>query len=186
MADINDTIADNLGLVYHQLHRFNMVGNPDAESYAYEALFKAASTYKPSSGNKFSTYAICVIANSLRMYLRTCNKKNVIVPVSYYTPAYIGKNGEELLLVDTIEGPNHAEDHIYAIELRRRITEALRSVYEELPTDNQRSVFRAWVKSDFSMKQRELAQATGLSQAQVSRVLNHTRQQLRLELEDYL
>lgn len=186
MADINDTIADNLGLVYHQLHRFNLVGNPDAESYAYEALFRAVTTFKPESGHAFSTYAICVIANSLRMYVRSCNKKNVIVPVSYHAPVYFGKDGEELLLVDTIEGPNHAEDHMYAVELRRRIKEALDNVYETLSTEQQRTLFKAWVEADFDIKQKELSNISGLSQPYVSRLLSSIKYQLRLELEDYL
>lgn len=186
MASVDETVEANLGLAYHQLHRFQLIDDPDAVSYAFEGLFIAASTYKQSSGNAFSTYAVCVIANHIRKYLRTCNKKRVIIPVSYHAPLYADKDGEELLMIDILEGPDHAEDKVLADERSERINKALDAVYNELSVDSHKTIFKLWVESDFSMKQRELVQSTGLSQPYVSRVLSSIKHKLRLELEDYI
>ena len=103
--DINDQIAANLGLVYQQLNRFNLREDPDAESFAYEALYKSILTYDKSTGNAFSTYAVCVIANTLRKHLRTLNKKRQLDVISYdISDGYDDSDGTFL---DSIK---HAED----------------------------------------------------------------------------
>lgn len=184
MADINDTIYDNLGLAYTQLSRFGLTYNPDAESFALEALYKAVITYKPETGNAFSTYAICVISNSLRHYMRSLNKKRQLVVSSYDEPVYY--DSEERTMLDTIVGPDTTEEAILAEELRERVAIALDKVYKELTIPSHKRVFECWRDGDFVSRQTELASLTGLSQPYVSRVLSSIKHKLKIELEDYL
>jgi RNA polymerase sigma factor (sigma-70 family) len=186
MADLNKVISDNTGLVWQQLHRFKLANEPDAESVAFEALFKAADTYDESSGTAFSTYATCVIANSIRMYLRSVNKKRQLLVVSYNAPAFPGSEDDTTELVDVLVGPYNAEDTVLAKELRGRIAAGLRAAYSELTTDNHRRVFNAWKDSYFKASQSDIARQVGVSQATVNRVVSIVRYKLRQQLEDYL
>lgn len=184
MADINDVIEANLGLVYQQLHRFNLADEPDAISYAYEALYKAAKTFDTSAGTAFSTYAVCVIANDIRRYLRTLYRKRQLTVVSYDEPVY-SNDGNEATLLDTLSGPDNAEDHILSEELRVEIAEALNRVYDSLAADGHRRIFEVWRESDFEAKQKDIAQLTGFTQPYVSRVLSIIKYKMKVELEGY-
>lgn len=186
MADLNKVISDNTGLVWQQLHRFKLANDPDAESFAFEALFKAAETYDDKTGTAFSTYATCVIANSIRMHLRSINKKRQLIVVSYNAPAFPGSEDETTELVDTLVGPCTAEDAVLAGELRGRITAGLKQAYSDLSTETQRRVFDTWKDSCFKASQSDIARQLGISQATVNRVVSIVRYKIRQQLEDYL
>lgn len=181
--DINQQIYDNLGLVYTQLGRFGLYDDQDAESLAYEALHKALITYDSASKTAFSTYAVCVISNALRMHMRHKNRKRQIEYSSY--DAHIGGTDSSVGL-DVLQGPDSTVQCFDNKELRRDIRRALRTVYDSLTTDNQRAVFLKWYDSDFSLTQKELASETGLAQASVSRMLSSFRYKLKQELEEYV
>lgn len=185
MADLNKVISDNTGLVWQQLHRFKLANEPDAESFAFEALFKAAETYDEASGTAFSTYATCVIANSIRMYLRSLNKKRQLLIVSYNAPAFPGGEDETTELMDVLVGPCNAEDTVLARELHERIVAGLKMAYNELTTDNHRRVFELWQESEFTASQSDIARQLGISQPTVSRVISAVRYKIRQQLEDY-
>ena len=68
--DINDQIAENTGLIYKQLAAFNLLYDQDAESFAYEALYRAITTYNKSAGTAFSTYAVPMISGEIKRFLR--------------------------------------------------------------------------------------------------------------------
>ena len=183
MADLNDFISENLGLAYQQLGRFGLLDNPDAESYAFEALFKAAKTYKPETGYAFSTYAVCVISNDIRRYLRSANKKRQITWLSYDAPI---NDEEDKTFVDILVGPDTTESYTLNKELRSYIADALRNVYDDLTNESHKKIFEIWYASEFSCKQGDIVKCTGLSQPYVSRVLSSIKYKLRLELEEYL
>lgn len=185
MADISKVIADNTGLMWQQLHRFKLANDPDAESFAFEALFKAAETYKADTGTAFSTYATCVIANSIRMYLRSINRKRQLLIISYNAPAFPGSEDETTELVDTLIGPYNAEDMVLAKELRSRIAKGLKEAYAELATDTQRNAFDLWKESGFTASQSDIARQLGISQPTVNRVVSFVRYKIRQQLEDY-
>ena len=185
MADINRIIEQNMGLVYQQLHRFKLVDNPDAESYANEAIYNAALTYKPETGNTFSTYATCVIANSLRMYLRSKKKKRQLTIVSYNAPVTVSDE-DTVELCDTLASDDTAEDIVISNELSEHVRAALRTVYNELTTDSHKKIFRLWCANNGNIRQREIAEQLNLSQPYVSRAISIIRYKLRQQLEDYL
>lgn len=184
MADINELISDNLGLVYSQLRRFNMLDDQDAESLAYEALYRAIQTYNPDSGNTFSTYAVCVVSNALRGHLRTKNKKRQIQSVSYFT--LLKDNEEDGHLLDLLHVCDTAEDAVVRSELYERVASALSAVREEITTPLRLKIFDAWCESEFTITQKDLAKQIGTSQTTVSVALGNFKHKLKKELEDYL
>lgn len=184
MANIDDIIQENIGLVYSQLNRFNLVSDQDAESFAYEALYKAAVTYDAQSGTKFSTYAVCCISNAIRLLIRHRSRKRQLSEVSYNTP--VNEDEESLDFIDIIVCNNSAEDAILNKELGSRILAALRIVYGSLSSDTAKRIFIMWYKSDFRETQQSIAATLKISQPAVSRHLGIIKYKLRQELEDYL
>lgn len=182
--DINDKIAENKGLVYQQLARFNLTYDQDAESYAYEALYKAVITYDASTGTVFSTYAVCVIANALRKHLRTLNKKRQLDVISYYDPITADANADELLEVL----PAHDGD-AESMVMFRELSEAVRAAFSKVLktlTPLQQDVINAWYASDCKMTQSDLAKALHTSQPTISKALSVFKYRLKVELEEYM
>jgi len=181
--DINEKIAANLGLVYQQLNRFNLTMDQDAESYAYESLYKAIQTYDPSTGAAFSTYATCVISNTLRMHIRKSNKKRQLEVVSY--DAHMSDDEDSDTFLNTVKQVEDTESIVLFNELSDAVAESFNSVYNTL-TDTHKSVISMWYESNYRMTQKEIAMSLGLSQAMVSRVLSSFKYKLKLELEEYM
>lgn len=182
MANINDIISDNTGLVYQQLHRFKMIDDQDAESLAYEALYKAALTYNGTAA--FSTYATCVIANALRMHIRKLNRKRQLDTVSYN--ALISEDAEDSgTFLDLIVQEDETEATVLFNELNGAVADAFNTIYSTL-SDLHKKIILMWYESDYKVSQREVAIALNVSQALVSRAISSFKYKLRVELEDYL
>lgn len=181
--DINDQIAANLGLVYQQLRRFNLQDDQDAESYAYESLYRAVITYDKNAGTAFSTYATCVISNALRMHIRKLNKKRQLDVISYNIP--LSDEEDSGTIVDKIKYFEDTESTVLFNELHGAVSEAFIKVYETL-NDNQKKAIFMWYESDYKMTQMEIAKALGVSQAMVSRTLSGFKHKLKIELEEYM
>lgn len=181
--DINKKIADNTGLIYQQLHRFTLINDPDAESLAYEALYKAVMTYDEASGNSFSTYAVCIIANALRMHLRHLNRKRQLTVISYDEP--LSDDEEAKSMLDLLAGNDTAESYVLMKELRGVIDSSIKEVLDSL-NDTHRKIIIAWYESDCLMPQREMAKAFGVSQPVVSRAISAFKYRLKMKMEEYL
>lgn len=184
--DINDKIAANRGLIYQQLTRFNLQYDQDAESYAYEALYRAVITYNENAGAAFSTYAVCVIANALRKHLRTLNKKRQLDVVSYYETISAACNSDDL--IDAIPMPDaetDAEAVVIFKEFNCVVNKAFKKALKTLPS-LQQSIVTTWYTSDCKMTQSELARALHTSQPTVSKALSVFKYRLKLELEEYM
>lgn len=181
--DINKKIAENTGLIYQQLRRFKLSNDQDAESFAYEALYRAILTYDESTGNNFSTYAVCVIANELRKHLRVLNKKRQLTVVSYDEPLSNKENSSSVL--DTLPSSETAEDYVLRLELQGVASAAIHEILETL-TDTQRNIITMWYESDCMVQQREIAEALNVSQPTVSKAISAFKYKLKLRMEEYM
>ena len=180
--DINDKIAENVGLVYKQLSRFNLAFDQDAESFGYEALYRAVLTYDASTGNAFSTYATCVIANELRKYLRTKNKKRQLEVVSYYEPV---TPDSECYMLDTIRIGEDAESVLLNKELYAVAHEIFNEVIHSMP-DLQQKIILMWYESDCIVTQSKIAAAMKVAQPTVSKALSVFKYKFMQKLEEYM
>lgn len=181
--DINDQIANNLGLVYQQLRRFKLTDDQDAESFAYEALYRAVLTYDASTGTAFSTYAVCIIANELRKHIRTLHKKRQLSVISYDTPSTYEDN--DSTLVDSLKHADDTESVVLFNELTSVVEESFNKVYNEL-NETHRRIISMWYASDYKLTQNEISKALHISQPTVSKALSHFKYKLRMELEEYM
>ena len=178
--DINDQIARHTGLIYKQLVAFDLRHDQDAESFAYEALYRAVVTYKDNMGTAFSTYAICCINNELRKYLRTLNRKRQLEVISYDAP--LNASEESSCLADVLEHPNSVEQMLLADEHSRYIIESFKAEYRLL-TDRHKAVIRMFY--DGKSTQKEIATSVGVTQATVSKIVSAFKHRVKLRMEEY-
>lgn len=164
-------IEDNKGLLYKQLHKFNLVGDTEAISYGYEALYRAIKTYKEGKGSKFSTYATVCIYNALGSYVRKLNTvANTCVTylddLSYYASEYTA-DGDIL--------QEAGVTHIMTL-----VDECMS--YES--TKTTLDILFVWKESMFTRTHSSIAEELGCSQTYVTNVINRFRRRLKLKLEE--
>ena len=181
--DIDKLIVDNMGLVYHQLHKFNRAYDDDAYSCAVEALIKAANTYDDSKSVKFATYASVCIYNGIAYYLRGLNKKRKL-EVVYFSDEV--SPGSDITYADVLHSDALPSDEIMLEERNASIWKVFDKAYNELTNGVPRTIIRLWRESDFTMNQSQLAKEAGVTQSYVSRVLNAFKHKIKKELEDCL
>ena len=181
--DINKLIEDNMGLVYKQLHRFNLINNDDAFSFALEALSKAAQTYDDSKSVKFSTYATTCVYNAIAWYLRESARHSKYQPLSYDEPL---TDDSSATFVDMFNTASSPESEYLTKELYEYLWRAFDKVYSELPNDTAKQIISAWKESSFTASQTEIANSLAVSQAHVSRALSAFKHKLKKEMEGYL
>lgn len=179
--EVNDKIATNTGLVYRQLTAFNLLQDQDAESAAYEALWRAVTTFDTEAGVAFSTYAVCCINNELRKHLRTLNKKRQLDVVSYDAPLTPDEDAGRL--ADILEHPSSVEGTLISVEESMRIVQAFKEEYELL-SPKHRATIRAFYLHDGKMTQKEIATSVGMTQATVSRIVSAFRHRVKLRMEE--
>ena len=179
--DVNDKIAANTKLIYKQLAAFNLLQDPDAESDAYEALWRSVTTFDTEAGVAFSTYAVCCINNALRKHLRTLNKKRQLDVVSY--DAQLTPDDSASCFADIIDYGSSAEQMLLSREESARIVRAFNEEYELLSPKHQETI-RTFYVQDGKMTQKEIATSVGLTQATVSKIVSAFRYRVRLRMEE--
>lgn len=171
--DIEQMIQDNMGLVYKQLHKFDLAFNDDALSYAMESLWNAAKSFDPSSGTKFSTYATTCIYNGIMRYFRESASK--LDTISYEAEIENDYNLVDKLASDTVFLHDNL-DELYTILYR---------VVDKLSKESHKQIVRVWIESNFEITQTELSKQFKLTQAAVSRVIVVYKYKLKQELEEF-
>lgn len=159
---IDDKIKKNVGIVYAQLHKFNLEADEDAFSYGLEALWHAIETFDESKGYSFSTYAYACVYNGLAMY---CRKKP---PREASYEDLLEKNQLPTYYIDTGEEV-------------RDILDKVKIAIFHISNREHRAILKYWASTNFEAKQSEIAEKFGISQAQVSRIINKFRKELRNE-----
>lgn len=181
--DLNMLIQTHSGLVYSQLHKFNLIHDQDAESIAYEALYNALSNFDESKGTKISTVATVYIYNALGSYIRTLNKKRVIPVISYNNVAYEDDSIEHEF-VDMLSTGESVEDAYLHTELCRLARDTFNELYDTLTNDVHKTILKLWDESDFTMTTVEISKQVNVSQSYVSQVINNFKFRMKKKLED--
>lgn len=181
---INTMIAENKGLIFKQLNKFNLTKDQEAESIGYEALHKAVLTYDDSKDIQFSTYGSVCIYNALGCYVRTQNKQRQLEVLSYNSIAY-SEDGVNHEFVDFFMSTDDTEAVYIRSELHDLVRKVFDEEYERLTNLNHMGIIEQWRDSDYSASTVELARMTGNSQPYVSQVLSSFKFKLRRRLEEY-
>ena len=176
-------IRKHSGLVYSQLHRFNLIQDQEAESIAYEALYNAIVNFDATKGNALSTVATVYIYNALGSYVRKLNKQRQLHIISYNSVAYSDDNEEHEFVDMLANGLNIEQDYINK-EVCKLARQAFNEQYDMLTNETHKTVIGLWRDSEFSAQTTEIAKVAGVSQSYVSQVINNFKFKLRKKLED--
>ena len=177
----NILVERNLRLVAHVMKKYyaQTADQEDLISIGTIGLMKGVTTFDPSKGARLATYAARCVENEILMYFRSQRKSAQDVSLSDYIDT--GADGAPLELMDVI-----SEDRDLLEELTAREAEALvRRAVEKCLTEQERRVIRLryGLEGEEPLRQRQVAERTGISRSYVSRIEKRALEKLRAELE---
>ena len=162
-------IERNLRLVAHVAKKYqgSDEDSDDLISIGTIGLIKAVATFDNCKKNRLATYAARCIDNELLMMLRM--RKKTSREVSLYEPIGMDKEGNEINLLDIIEGENVDVPEIMDLEAdTRRLYQILHKVLSEREQEVLR--LRYGLFGEEEKTQREIAQRLNISRSYVSRI----------------
>ena len=177
----NVLIERNLRLVAHIMKKYysQVSDQEDLISIGTIGLIKGISTFDPSKGARLATYAARCAENEILMYFRSLRKSAQDVSLSDYIET--GSDGAALSLMDVV-----AEDMdlLERVSTREQIRQ-LRCAVDEVLTEQEREVVRLryGLTGKNPMRQREVAQVTGISRSYISRIEKRALGKLRQAVE---
>ncbi len=176
----NILIERNLRLVAHVMKKYYAADSDqeDLISIGTIGLIKAVSTFDASKGARLATYAARCVENEILMYFRAQRKSAQDVSLSDYIET--GNDDTALSLMDVVSEDADLLDQVAA---RDSVTQ-LRQVMKTCLTQQERQVLamRYGLDGEMARRQREVAQACGISRSYVSRIEKRALQKLRAAL----
>ncbi len=174
----NILIERNLRLVAHVVKKYqgSDVDLDDLISIGTIGLMKAISTFDATKTARLSTYAARCIDNELLMMFRARKKHSR--EISLYEPIGTDKEGNEISLLDVIEGP--AIDVVEEYTAQENIRHVLKSMKSVL-NDKEYEVIccRFGLLGKKEQTQREIARHLHISRSYVSRIEKNALHKLR-------
>ena len=177
----NVLVERNLRLVAHVMKKYyaQTADQEDLISIGTIGLMKGVTTFDPTKGARLATYAARCVENEILMYFRSQRKSAQDVSLSDYIDT--GADGAPLELMDVI-----SEDRDLLEELTNREAGVLvRRAVETCLTEQERQVIRLryGLEGEEPLRQRQVAERTGISRSYVSRIEKRALEKLRAELE---
>ena len=177
----NILIQHNLRLVAHIMKKYyaNSSDQEDLISIGTIGLIKGISTFDPSKSSRLATYAARCVENEILMHFRAQRKSGNDVSLSDCIET--GAEGAALSLMDVISDDT---DLLEQVCTRESVTQ-LRQALNTCLTDQERQVvnLRYGLDGRAPQRQRQVAQATGISRSYVSRIEKRALEKLRAVLE---
>ena len=176
----NILIGRNLRLVAHIIKKYyaQTADQEDLISIGTIGLIKGISTFDPAKGARLATYAARCVENEILMYFRSQRKSSQDVSLSDQIDT--GADGAALPLMEVVASQEDMVEMLSRREDLRRLGKAI----EECLTDQERQVIclRYGLGGGEPQRQREVAQATGISRSYVSRIEKRALEKLRRAL----
>lgn len=179
----NELIRENINLI-HIIIKKNYP-HVKQDSYEYEDMFsdglygmyKAAINFKIDRGCEFSTFASKYILNQINMSYRYSKKHKNLISLYTSIQNLNGKNSDrdEIFLLDCIEDTS---DTYFPIKQKIFVT-ALKNSLLELPEKDQKLFTMRYIQK---LKQREISIELGVTQSNISRVLQRINLKLKYSL----
>jgi len=174
----NILIEKNLRLVAHIVKKYNNSGRDMDEllSIGILGLVKAVNTFNAEKSTRMASYAARCIDNEILMFLRT--ERKLMKEVSLFEPIGTDKEGNEISLLDVIEGQD--EDVVERMEMDEN-TKKIYKYVDEVLSDREREIIylRYGLCNKKAMTQREIAAKLGISRSYVSRIEKKALEKLR-------
>ena len=177
----NILIERNLRLVAHIMKKYYAQASDqeDLISIGTIGLIKGISTFDASKGARLATYAARCAENEILMHFRSLRKSAQDVSLSDYIET--GADGAALSLMDVVGDDTDLLDRVTTREQIRQLRKSMESVL----TDQERQVIqlRYGLGGQAPMRQREVAQITGISRSYISRIEKRALEKLRNAIE---
>ena len=142
-------------------------------------LIKGITTFDPSKGARLATYAARCVENEILMYFRSQRKSAQDVSLSDYIET--GTDGAALSLMDVVSDDENLLERVSNREAMERLLAAVDTCLTA--QERQVIVLRYGLGSNKPLRQREVAQVTGISRSYVSRIEKRALEKLRAVLE---
>lgn len=177
----NILVERNLRLVAHVMKKYyaQTADQEDLISIGTIGLIKGISTFDPSKGARLATYAARCVENEILMHFRSERKSAQDVSLSDYIET--GTDGAPLALQDVVSEDVDLVEQVAGQESVRN----LRRAVETCLTEQERMVIRLryGLGTEEPLRQREVADRTGISRSYVSRIEKRALKKLRAALE---
>ena len=171
-------IEHNLRLVAHVVKKYQGtdVEHDDLISIGTIGLMKAISTFDPQKTARLSTYAARCIDNELLMMFRARKKHSR--EVSLYEPIGTDKEGNEISLLDVMEGPAvDVVEEYFTRESIRHVLDSMKTILNEKECEVICCRFGLLGKKE--QTQKEIARQRHISRSYVSRIEKNALHTLR-------
>ena len=181
LAARNILIERNLRLVAHIMKKYyaQTADQEDLISIGTIGLIKGISTFDDSKGVRLATYAARCVETEILMYFRSQRKSSQDVSLSDIIET--GSDGAALSLMDVVAEEG---DLLETISDREMIRTLVRAVCTHLTEQEQQVIrLRYGLGGGRPLRQREVADVTGISRSYVSRIEKRALQKLRRALE---
>ena len=177
----NVLIERNLRLVAHIMKKYyaQTADQEDLISIGTIGLIKGIESFDASKGTRLATYAARCVENEILMYFRSQRKSSQDVSLSDYIET--GTDGAALALMDVVADD---EDLLERVSTRQDLKKLCKAV-DEVLTEQERQVIvaRYGLGGGAPMRQREVANITGISRSYVSRIEKKALEKLKAALE---
>ena len=177
----NILIERNLRLVAHIMKKYyaQTADQEDLISIGTIGLIKGITTFDPSKGARLATYAARCVENEILMYFRSQRKSSQDVSLSDYIET--GADGTELSLMDVV---GDDEDLAERIGNRQQLQQVRSLVETCLDAQEKEVIFLRYGLGDRPpLRQREVADAVGISRSYVSRIEKRALEKLKRAME---
>ena len=177
----NILIERNLRLVAHIMKKYyaQTADQEDLISIGTIGLIKGIESFDASKGARLATYAARCAENEILMHFRSLRKSAQDVSLSDYIET--GADGAALSLMDVVGDDTDLLERVTTREQIRQLRKSMESVL----TDQERQVIqlRYGLGGQPPMRQREVAQITGISRSYISRIEKRALEKLRKAIE---
>ena len=177
----NVLIERNLRLVAHIMKKYYAAtaDQEDLISIGTIGLIKGISTFDQSKGARLATYAARCAENEILMYFRSMRKSAQDVSLSDYIET--GSDGAALSLMDVVSVDCDLQEQV----MNREAVASLQQAVNQCLNDQEKMVItrRYGLNGHKPQRQREVAEACGISRSYVSRIEKRALSKLRTALE---
>lgn len=177
----NILVERNLRLVAHIMKKYyaQTADQEDLISIGTIGLIKGITTFDPGKGARLATYAARCVENEILMYFRAGRKSAQDVSLSDYIDT--GTDGAPLALQDVVSEDTDLMEQVAGKESICNLRRAMDSCL----TEQEQLVIRLryGLGTEEPLRQREVADRTGISRSYVSRIEKRALGKLRAALE---
>ena len=177
----NILIARNLRLGAHIMKKYyaQTSDQEDLISIGTIGLIKGITTFDGSKGARLATYAARCVENEILMHFRSQKKSANDVSLSDYIDT--GTEGAALSLMDVVAEDCDLLEQVSSRELALQVRQAVRDCLTE--QEKQVVELRYGLGGQPPLRQREVADRTGISRSYVSRIEKRALQKLKAVLD---